>query len=300
MPDRSKAFVPENLGAVARAACRQVGLPDGDVQFLRLGQNILYHVPEVRAVVRIARDSSYSADAAKEVAVATWLAEEDVPTVQLFDVDCAQPICCHGYPVTFWRYLPGREPSGAEVSILGEILRNFHRLTVPEGIPIPKLNPLDRVTDRIERAPIPEPDKEFLAQTKEDLSVKLRELNYELPVGVNHGDVHIKNVIISPEGMGTLIDFEAVNIAHHEWDLAKTATEAAMGMLPADAYSRFSDSYGYDLTSWEGFPTICSTTQLRMVTWLAQNVGHNEKVANEYRKRMQTLRHGFTEAWSGF
>ncbi|MGW5384158.1 phosphotransferase enzyme family protein [Nocardia sp. NPDC003963] len=300
MSDRLKAFIPENLEAVARAACQQAGLSDVDVQFLRLGQNLLYHVPDAGVVIRIGRDSSYLADAAKEVAVATWLAEENVPAAQLFDIGCAQPICCDGYPVTFWRYIPGRELIGAEASILGDLLRNFHRLAVPKGIDIPQLDPLARVSDRIDKAPIPDQDKVFLAQIKEHLAAKLNELNYKLSVGVNHGDVHIKNVIISPEGTGTLLDFEAVNIAHHEWDLAKTATEAAMGMLPADAYARFADSYGYDLTSWDGFPDICSTTQLRMVAWLAQNVGHNERVANEYRKRIQTLRYGLTEFWSGF
>lgn len=69
---------------------------------------------------------------------------------------------------------------------------------------------------------------------------------------------------------------------------------------PSGIYARFADAYGYDMMAWEGFPTISSVVQLRMVTWLAQNVGHSSAAADEYRKRMRTLRDGFTENWSGF
>ncbi|MFI5714260.1 phosphotransferase enzyme family protein [Nocardia sp. NPDC051750] len=300
MPDRSQDFVPEVMEAIARTACRQVGLPADDLQFLRLGQNILYHLPGPAIVVRIARDSSYRADALKEIAVAEWLADEEVPAARVFDIGREQPIETGGHPVTFWHYLPGRTATGDEASVTAALLGRLHRLPAPKGIEIPVLHPLARVEHRIHCAPIPERDKEFLVEETKRLESQLDDLTYVLPAGVNHGDAHIKNVIVSPSGTGGLIDFEAVNLAHHEWDLAKTATEAAMGMLPAPAYARFAAEYGYDLMRWDGFATVCSVMQLRMVTWLAQNVGHTDAIADEYSKRMRTLRHGFTENWSGF
>lgn len=298
--DRSQVFVPETMEAVARAACRQAGLPEDNLQFLRLGQNILYYLPGPGSVVRVARDMSYCADAVKEVAVAGWLAGQGVPASRVFDIGGEQPIVVEGHPVTFWHFVPGRTATGQEASITGELLRRLHQLPFPKGIDIPQFNPLDRVKHRIEHAPIPEQDKKFLTEIQTQLESALDGLPYVLPLGVNHGDAHIKNVIVSADGTGTLIDFEAVNVAHHEWDLAKTATEAAMGMLPKKAYAQFTAAYGYDLASWEGFPTVCSVMQLRMVTWLAQNVGYSDTIASEYRKRMLTLRHGLTESWSGF
>lgn len=288
------------MEAVARSACRQVGLPTDNIQFLRLGQNILYHLPGPAVVVRIARDSSYWADAVKETAVAQWLADKDIPAARVFDIGRTQPIDTAGYPVTFWHYLPGRTARGDEASVAGTLLRRLHRLPPPQGIDIPVLRPLERVQHRIHLAPIPERDKQFLTEETKRLESLLADLTYVLPVGVNHGDAHIKNVIVSPAGAISLIDFEAVNLAHHEWDLAKTATEAAMGMLPENAYTRFAAAYGYDLMHWAGFSAICSVMQLRMVTWLAQNVAHTDATADEYRKRIRTLRHGLTENWRGF
>ncbi len=288
------------MEVVAQDACRQVGLPGERLRFLRLGQNILFHVPDVSVVVRIARDASYRADARKEVEVASWLADESLPAARIFDIGYEQPIWAAGHPVTFWHYLPGRTTNGDEVAITGDLLRRLHRVPVPETMELPPFRALDRVDNRLCMAPIPVQDKEFLKSFKSRLEPEIDSLTYILPFGVNHGDAHIKNVIVTPDGSATLIDFEAFNLAHHEWDLAKTATEAAMGMLPADAYEHFAAAYGYDITTWDGFPVIRSAMQLRMTTWLAQNIGHTAKIANEYRKRISTLRYGLTESWSGF
>ena len=288
------------MEVVARDACRQVGLPEEHLRFLRLGQNILFHVPHASVVVRIARDASYRADAVKEVAVATWLAGEGLPAARIFDVGREQPMCIAGHPVTFWCYLPGRTATGDEVAVTGGLLRRLHNLPVPEALQLPPFRPLDRVDRRLRAAPIPVQDKEFLASEKSRLESALENVTYVLPFGVNHGDAHIKNVIVAPDRSATLIDFEAANVAHHEWDLAKTATEAEMGMLPENAYDRFSAAYGYDITDWDGFPTIRSAMQLRMITWLAQNVGHTETITSEYRKRISTLRYGLTERWRGY
>lgn len=288
------------MEAVARAACHQAGLPEKNLRFLRLGQNILYHLPGPNLVVRIARDSSYRADAIKELAVAAWLADAQLPAARVFDIGREQPIHTDGHPVTFWHYVPGRTATPDEVSITGDLLRRLHQLPPPEDIHLPEFHPLDRVEHRIHTASIPEQDKELLTEAKTQLESTLADLTYRLPRGVNHGDAHIKNTIVSPDGNGTLIDFEAVNVAHHEWDLAKTATEAAMGMLPAGAYAQFAAAYGHDITDWDGFSTLRSVMQLRMITWLAQNIGHTDEVASEYRKRIRTLRNGLTENWNGF
>jgi len=288
------------MAAVAKAACQQVGLPKDDIRFLRLGQNILYHLPGPDLVVRIARDSSYCTDVLKELAVATWLADEQIPAARVCDIGREQPLCVEGHPVTFWHYVPGRTATRTEAPVTGDLLRRLHQLPTPKGLPIPQFRPLARVEHRIHSASVPEDDKMFLTETKTRLEATLDDLRYTLPYGINHGDAHIKNTIVSPDGTSTLIDFEAVNMAHHEWDLAKIATEAAMGMLPEKAYVDFATAYGHDITEWDGFTTARSVMQLRMITWLAQNLGYTDAVADEYRKRVLTLRNGLTESWSGF
>ncbi len=202
--------------------------------------------------------------------------------------------------MTFWHYIPGRTATRDEVAVTGDLLRRLHRLPYPENLTIPPGRPLDRVEERIRQSQISDSDKEFLTDLRRQLESALDDLSFDLPVGVNHGDAHIKNVIMSPNGASTLIDFEAMNVANHEWDLAKSATETAMGMLPESSYAQFVTAYGYDIRRWTGFPTVRSVMQLRMTAWLAQNVDHTPAIANEYHKRISTLRYGFTENWNGF
>ncbi|MBF6397850.1 aminoglycoside phosphotransferase family protein [Nocardia cyriacigeorgica] len=295
-----RPFTPSMIRTVVRAACLEIGLPSEDLTFMRLGQNLLYHLPASGVVVRVARGPSYESEACKEVAVAKWLGDHGFPAAKIFDIGRPQPIDVSGFPITFWHYISGRPATADEAGVVGDLLRRLHRLPAPADIDLPEFRPFDRIQDRLSTAPISDSDKSFLAEREGALRAEVASLDYNLPCGVNHGDAHIMNVMISSEGEAELIDFEAFNFAPHDWDLAKTATEADMGMLPGRSYTEFARAYGYDVTRWRGFDVLRSVMQLRMTTWLAQNVDHSEGVAREYEKRIRTLRFGFTESWSGF
>jgi hypothetical protein len=104
------------------------------------------------------------------------------------------------------------------------------------------------------------------------------------------------------DGHPVLIDFERFAWGHPEWDISMTATEYRTAGWWTDAeYDRFVEAYGYDVTSWaEGFPVLRSVHEIKMTTWLMQNVNESSEIAREYETRMQTIRGQGAPRWHPF
>ncbi|MFI6959626.1 phosphotransferase enzyme family protein [Nocardia sp. NPDC050408] len=297
------AFLPDVVDVVMDQACRRVGLDPCGAELLRLGENMLFRLSSAPVVVRVARDLGHLDDAAKEVAVSDWLAAQHFPAARTFEIpDQQQPLVVDGHPVTFWRFIPGRPANIDEAGILGGLLRRLHQLERPEeDLDLPPVNGFGHIPARLAGAPIPDADKDFLRHRVAELEQELAALEFRLPATAIHGDAHVKNIMIAPDGAATLIDLEAFAYGFAEWDLAKTAAETSMGMLAERDYEAFAEAYGYDITSWSGFTVLRQVMQVKMITWLAQNVDHSERIATEYAKRIATIRTGvLTEPWRGF
>ena len=43
------------------------------------------------------------------------------------------------------------------------------------------------------------------------------------------------------------------------------------------------------MTQWDGFPVIREVYELKMTTWLMQNVRESDRVANEFQTRLTSL-----------
>jgi aminoglycoside phosphotransferase (APT) family kinase protein len=170
----------------------------------------------------------------------------------------------------------------------------------PTDYRLPALNPLERIEPRIDAAPVPADDKKLLMGLCAQLREQWRELDFPLPQGVVHGDAHVQNLMIA-DGQPVLIDFERVAWGQPEWDLAKTATEFQLARFyTASQYREFADAYGFDVTTWSGFPVLRSAMGLGMTTWLMQNAQHDATIAAEYKKRVLTLRGRSSEQWKPF
>ncbi|MGW4774227.1 phosphotransferase enzyme family protein [Nocardia sp. NPDC004278] len=281
-------------------ACRAVGLDPAGAELLRLGENMLFRLSSAPVVVRIGRDLRHWDDAVKEVAVSGWLAAQGFPAAQIYGVRDRQPIQVDGHPVTFWRFISGRAANIDEAGVLGSLLRQLHELEQPTNLALPAVQGFGHVPARLDAAPIPDSDKDFLRHRVRELEQDLGRLEFRLPAVAIHGDAHVKNVMIEPD-RAVLIDLEAFAYGFAEWDLAKTAAETSMGMLAERDYAAFADAYGYDIAAWSGFPVLQAVMQLKMITWLAQNVDHSPSISAEYAKRIRTIRTGvLTEPWQGF
>jgi hypothetical protein len=86
-----------------------------------------------------------------------------------------------------------------------------------------------------------------------------------------------------------LIDLERFAFGSPENDLAVTATEYHIGWHTDSQYADFCDAYGFDVESWDGFPVIRAINELKMATWLMQNVRGSDRVDREFRTRLASL-----------
>jgi Ser/Thr protein kinase RdoA (MazF antagonist) len=290
-------FTPDSTRAIAETACRLFGLPPA-VSLLRLGENALYRVTSAPVVVRIARTADYLDDVRKEVRVARWLAGLGFPAARLRDG--SQPLDVGGHPVTFWTLIDGEPAGRADVAALGALLRRLHSAPSSPDLHLPASDMLARVPERIAAAPVPAADKDFLLTRCADLRAQLADLRFPHPPTAIHGDAHIKNVMVTGHEH-VLIDFERFAWGRPEWDLAVTATEhAAAGWWTDAEYAEFVAAYGWDVTTWPGFPVLRAANEIKMTTWIMQNTTHSAEIAAEYETRMHTIRTGERIPWTPF
>ncbi|MFC3891630.1 phosphotransferase family protein [Lentzea rhizosphaerae] len=292
-------FSSHLASAVLKEASAHIGIASTDARLMRLGENALFHLPRSGVVVRIARSADRWDDAVKEVAVSTWLEESGVPAARLHAVD--QPILISGYPVTFWRYIDGRNGNRGDVGDLGRLLLRLHQTSPPTTFELPAQDIFVHVESRIESSDVPDADKRFLLDRVAELRDEISGLKFQMEPTSTHGDAHVQNLMVS-DGAALLIDFERFSKGQPEWDLAMTATEyLSAGWWTADEYREFCEAYGHDVTRWNGFRVLQSTHEIKMTTWIMQNVDESEEIAAEYATRIETMRTGrATTPWRPF
>ncbi|MFD5387833.1 phosphotransferase enzyme family protein [Streptomyces sp. NPDC127074] len=288
--DSREGFLSARATRVMTAACHRVGLDSGGAQLIRLGENALFRLTAHQVVVRIARSTEYLPSVRGEVEVSRWLAGEGFPAARIVD-ELEQPLIVDGHPVTFWHLIEESDRK-ATYGELGSILRDLHSLSLPDGLSLPPFPVLDRTDRRIEAATgIREDDREFLRKRARELSDRIADLRFESKKGPVHGDAHVQNLMVDRNGQVTLIDLERFSYDHPEWDLMVTATEHhSLGWQTAEQYAEFVGTYGRDLRTWPGFSTLRSVQEFNMTTWLMQNVSESSEIAEEYARRIASLR----------
>lgn len=297
--DLGAQFGRESAAAVLQRACRRVGMSAAGAQLVRLGENAIFRLADVPVIVRIGRNMGHWDDAMKEVAVSRWLATAELRAARTCSVD--QPLEVDGHPVTFWRFVEGRRGNPDDVGDLGRILRRLHHLPRPDHFDLPPEDVLGRVRPRIERAQISRADRAFLLKRLSELRTAVEQLAFPLPRSVIHGDAHVQNLLVD-DGAVTLIDFERFAYGQPEWDLSMTATEylTAKWWTPTQ-YEQFAQAYGFDITSWDGFEVLRQVHEIKMTTWLMQNVAESKDIKEEYDRRMQTIATGRNDLpWTPF
>lgn len=276
-----------------------IGESASGAELLRLGENAIFRLSAAPIVVRIARGMDRWADATKEVTVSTWLAEQGISAARA--VDIPQPIAVDGHPVTFWQFIDGRPGNNGDVRELGEILRRLHGLRAPAELVQQSDSPLLRVGKRIAHAPVSQADKTFLGALADQLSSDLERTTFPMPPCVIHGDAHVQNLMFVDD-RPVLIDFERVGFGQPEWDLSVTATEFVTAKFwTSSEYRKFVEAYGFDVTSWPGFVVLRRIQELKMTTWLMQNVRESPEIEAEFERRMAVIRAGRPDgAWRPF
>ncbi|MET8680930.1 aminoglycoside phosphotransferase family protein [Streptomyces sp. NPDC004647] len=292
--DRGRAaeegFTSARAERLMSAACRAAGFASDGATLIRLGENALFRLEAHPVIVRIARSPEYLPSVRGEVDVSRWLAHEGFPAARVLD-DLEQPMIVDGHPVTFWHLIDEGDRQ-ATYEELGTVLRALHSLTLPAGLGLPPYSVFGRSDLRIDKADgIPEDDREFLRKRGRELRDRLGELRFDSTKGPVHGDAHVQNLMIDQRGQVVLIDFENFCFDHPEWDLMVTATEHdSLGWQTTEQYAEFVGAYGRDLRDWPGFATLRAIQEFKMTTWLMQNIAESPEVAQEYARRIASLR----------
>jgi hypothetical protein len=269
-----------------REACTAVGLDARAAEPRRLAENEVWWLPS-GIVVRIARPGQEAA-ASREVRVARWLAEHGVRAVVPSAVE--QPVVVGGRPVTFWVEVPSHQHG--TVSDVAAVLRILHSLPRPDHFDIGRLDPFVRLGDRIAAAASLHPgDRQWLIDLHDDL---IRQWNGGLGGGrsecVVHGDAWPGNIVSTSEGP-LVMDLERASVGPPEWDLVSTAVRCRTtgAVSPAD-YETFCETYGYDVTTWDGYPVLAAIRELRITAYAAQHASRNPSWRREAQWRVDGLR----------
>lgn len=272
-------------------ACATVGLDADGARLLRLGSNAVYHL-KAPVIARISRPGVDITPVRRSVAVARWLESADYPAVRTIDVD--QPVIADGYVVTFWQSVSEDGDQFASTPEIAATIARLHRLTAPESLHLPPLDPFANAVQRIGANTWLTPDdRAFLAATLARLQDAYASLEFVLPPGVIHGDASVGNVLRDPQGAPVLIDLDGFAIGPREWDLVLTAMYYdSFGWHTRQEYEDFARVYGYDIRQWPGYPVLREVREFLMVTWIVSKAAEDAWAAAESAKRIKALRTG--------
>lgn len=293
------AWTQEQAQRSARALLAAVSLTDANLTLLRFGNNAVFQVDE-HYVIRVARPDTPLAHLQQEVNVATALANHGVPVVRLVTVPVSQPLTAGDAYGTLWEYLP--RAGATTYHQLGALLRAFHNQTTSLPLQLPNWQPLASARRRLDvlADQYPPEDIALLEHWYKHIHNMLTKLKPALPPGPIHGQAEINNILLR-DGQPVFSDLERVAYGPREWDLTDTAATTARFHLPQEHYHALTSTYGFDVMTWEGFPTLRRVWEFRATTWLMQTKNHRPEIADEIQVRLNTWRNDDPDrGWRGF
>ncbi|GDY56648.1 hypothetical protein SVIO_072710 [Streptomyces violaceusniger] len=260
-------------------------------ELVRLGSHAVYRLG-APVIVRIARDPDSLEEMERAVRVARWLESEDFPATRVL-AEVPQPSVVGGRVVTFWESAQEREEY-ATVEELADLLRRLHWLEEPESLGLPYFDPVAKLWKGLESLDaVAEDDRKFLEERAGKLAKEYDRLDFVLPFGLIHGDANIGNVLRHRDGHAIMIDLDDFTLAPREWDLVLTAIfYDRFGWHTRSEYEAFVYRYGFDLMNWPGYSVLADLRELMMVVWLGQQVSASTKSAEEFARRINSLRAG--------
>lgn len=273
--------------ARARALLAAAGERAEDAELLALGENAVFALagPE-RHVVRIGREPSLLDRAERELRVAAWLEDQQVPAVRAARTGVT---VVDGHPITFWRRLP--EPvRAAEPEDLARLLRLVHALPAPP-FELPSRELLSGVERwlRLAGDAVPASDAAYLRARRDDFASAVAGLAPVLPPGPLHGDALLRNVHVGPYGP-LLLDLETFSEDLREHDLVVLALSLDRYGLDEADYSAFVRTYGFDVREWPGCAVLRGARETAACAWVAQHAPGNPAAGREFARRVASLR----------
>ncbi|MFF7948195.1 phosphotransferase enzyme family protein [Streptomyces griseorubiginosus] len=272
--------------ARARDVLDATGVLPASAPLLALGENAVFAAGDL--VVKVGRDAELLDRARRELDIAVWLAEAEVPAVR-----AAEPKArlVEGHPVTVWHRLPDAVRP-AEPRDLAELLRVVHALPAPPFALPPRdlLGGVERWL-RLAGDAISAADAEYLRQRRDGFAEAAAAVTPHLVPGPIHGDALPRNVHVGPSGP-VLVDLETFSSDLREHDLVVMTLSRDRYGVPAAAYDAFTGAYGWDVREWEGCAVLRGARETASCAWVAQHAASNPAALVEFERRVRSLRDG--------
>ncbi|GAA1213010.1 phosphotransferase [Prauserella alba] len=270
--------------------CARLGADPRGATLLRFTNNAVYALADRPLVVRIVGTPALRYRAPKVVRLARHLQRRGVPAVRLATgVD--QPVRVGQHLATVWERVPetGRRATPGE---LADLLHALHEAGPPDG-GADVWEPLSDVRSRVNAgsAELTATDREFLLDRCDELETKAAELEFPLARTLVHGDAHVGNVIVGPEGP-VLCDFDSACVGPPEWDLVPVAVGRERFGDPPSGQAALAERYGFDVTSWEGFDVLRGLRELKLATSVLPTADRDAGVRREAHRRIADLKAG--------
>ncbi|MEU1277067.1 aminoglycoside phosphotransferase family protein [Streptomyces sp. NPDC005805] len=282
----------------ARELLAAAGFTGGEAdaaRLLALGENAVFATGDL--VVKVGRDPSLLPRAERELTVAGWLAEAEVPAVRAAE---PEPRTAEGHPVTLWHGLPDAVRPAAPAD-LAALLRLVHALPAPPFALPPRelLGGVERWL-RLAGDAIDPADAAYLRERRDGFTAAAAALVPQLPPGPVHGDALPRNVHVGPDGP-VLVDLETFSSDLREHDLVVMALSRDRYGLDPAAYDSFTEAYGWDVRTWDGCAVLRGARETASCAWVAQHAPSDPKALAEFRRRVASLRDGDPEVrWRPF
>lgn len=283
-------FTRAKLDAALAAICAELDLDPAGATLLRFTNNAVFALASAPVVVRIVGSRKLRYRASKVVAVAEHFAEHGIPAIRLLP-GVRQPLEVGPHVATIWRTVPKADRRSTAADLAG-LLRRVHALEPPDGLA--EWAPLTEVKARVADAEeLGDDDRRFLLRRCDEVESRLAETEFPLPAGMVHGDAHPGNVIVGPDGP-VLCDFDSSCVGPPEWDLTPLAVGRERFGDPAGRYRMLVDEYGFDVTSWSGYPVLRAARELKLTTSVLPILRSHPHVRGELLRRLDDLRGGRT------
>jgi Ser/Thr protein kinase RdoA (MazF antagonist) len=123
------------------------------------------------------------------------------------------------------------------------------------------------------------------------LDAELAEVTYVLSPGFIHGDATVANVVSGPHGP-VISDFDSAATGPREWDLTPVAAGNLRFVSRADNQTPLVAAYGFDVTTWDGFPALRRLRELQLVTSVLPVLRSNPGLRRQWQHRLRSFRDG--------
>lgn len=301
-PVKQPRDTPE-LRQALEYACAERGLSLTGSRLIHRYTNAVYLLPAEQAVARITTGDPRHAQVAH--AVAGWLADEVglAVTAPLRDMP---PVAVNASTTaSFWVYYPQPEDFGPLTSAhLARILRPLHAV---EDVPfeLETWQPLVSLTAVLNEpeatSNLTAADLDWLRDRVEEVRAQVAALGSPLGHGLIHGDAWVGNLLwhtATGHDAAVLGDWDWVAHGPREVDLIPTWHAAIRYSRDEQWAQDFAHIYGYNLATWDGFPTLLAMRDLVQLTGPLRRARDHPEFATALHQRLNGIRNGDLQgAW---